>query len=455
MIANSSRSAITEEMRTDRSILWFRRDLRLLDHPALHHAAREGREVVPTFVVDPALTGPSGAARLAFLFRSLRSLDESMGGRLIVRVGDPTIVIPSLALETDASEVVVTRDYAPYGRRRDAAVGELLAAMGVEFVGRGTPYAVPPGRVTKSDGTPYAVFTPFSKAWMSAGWPEPVGSVDVNWFDSASLVSEPIPEDPSLTCALPPVGEEAAHLRWESFLGDGLDDYERCRNDPSKPGTSRLSPYLRWGQIHPRQLLNDLGDAPGHATFRKELAWRDFYADVLFHHPSSARDNLQPKLSSMVLDTDASARQRFDAWATGHTGFPIVDAGMRQMLATGWMHNRVRMIVASFLIKDLHLPWQWGARHFMRHLVDGDLASNQHGWQWTAGTGTDAAPYFRVFNPTSQSERFDPTGAYIRAWVPELAHVGDRDIHAPASPMVDHGVERAEALKRYREATGR
>ena len=194
---------------------------------------------------------------------------------------------------------------------------------------------------------------------------------------------------------------------------------------------------------------------------RVELAWREFYADVLFHHPDSGWTNLQRRMDAMPVDTDADARQRFRRWCDGTTGFPIVDAGMRELLGIGWMHNRVRMIVASFLVKDLHLPWQWGARHFMQHLVDGDLASNSHGWQWTAGTGTDAAPYFRIFNPTTQSEKFDPDGDYIRAWVPELAAVATAQIHAPGSarpdgypvPMVDHGAERQEALARYKSVT--
>jgi deoxyribodipyrimidine photo-lyase len=211
-------------------------------------------------------------------------------------------------------------------------------------------------------------------------------------------------------------------------------------------------------------LLADLGDSKGHTTFRSELVWREFYADVLYHRPESARHNLQVKMDSVPQDTDAAAKRRFDRWASGTTGFPIVDAGMRQLLATGWMHNRVRMITASFLVKDLHLPWQWGARHFLDHLVDGDLASNNLGWQWVAGTGTDAAPYFRIFNPLAQSQRFDPDGRYIRRWLPELQGVADRNIHAPCAssntpplgyvaPMVDHAVEREEALRRYAMVT--
>jgi deoxyribodipyrimidine photo-lyase len=197
--------------------------------------------------------------------------------------------------------------------------------------------------------------------------------------------------------------------------------------------------HLKWGEIHPRTMLADLEGVPGRGaqTYRQELAWREFYADVLFHRPETAWQNLDRKMDHMPVDTDRDARQRFERWCNGRTGFGIVDAGMNQLAATGWMHNRVRMIVASFLVKDLHLPWQWGARWFMQHLIDGDLASNNHGWQWAAGTGTDAAPYFRVFNPTTQQERYDPTGEYVARWVPELA-----------PPMLDHRVERDEALRR-------
>jgi deoxyribodipyrimidine photo-lyase len=435
--------------------MWFRRDLRLSDHPALCHAARDGREVLPVFILDPALIRPSGAPRLAFMYRSLRALDEATGGRLVVRSGDPPDVLAALAAETGADEVVVTRDAGPYGRRRDAAVGERLRGDGVELIGRGSPYAVPPGTVSKDDGTPYAVFTPFFRAWSRIVPPAPAAFPSVNWQPSGGVHSEVIPDDPPLQGELPVAGEDAAHEVWARFREHGVDQYVERRNLPAVAGTSHLSPYLRWGSIHPRQLLADLGDAPGEATFRKEIAWREFYADVLFHQPRTARENLQPKMDRLPSDTDAEARARFDRWATGRTGYPIVDAGIRQMLATGWMHNRVRMIVASFLVKDLHLPWQWGARHFMQHLVDGDLASNQHGWQWTAGTGTDAAPFFRVFNPVSQGQKFDPDGDYVRRWVPELSGRAGPSVHQPTAPMVDHAAERAEALRRYQVVTGR
>ncbi len=232
----------------------------------------------------------------------------------------------------------------------------------------------------------------------------------------------------------------------------GLDAYDRRRDFPALDGTSGLSADLRWGVVHPRQLLAELEPHrhphpghphPGHEAFASELAWRDFYADVLHHRPETAWANLDRRMNSMHVDTDDRARQRFATWAQGRTGFPIVDAGMRQLLATGWMHNRARMITAGFLVKDLHIPWQWGARHFLNHLVDGDLASNNHGWQWAAGTGTDAAPYFRVFNPTAQAHRFDPDEEYARRWIPELGTA------AYPAPMVDHAAERTEALRRF------
>ena len=434
-------------MPTNRSMMWFRRDLRVGDHPALQYAGRGGRDVVPVFVIDPALVQPSGAPRLAFMYRSLRALDDSLGGALVVRHGDPATVIPQLMRETNSSEVVVSRDYGPYGRRRDSAVSDRLAKFDVELIGRGSPYALAPGTVRKGDGTPYAIFTAFYKMWQRVGHGPPLADIALKFHCPQGLPRDPIPDDPAIDCELPEPGERAAHQRWAVFVADGLDHYDIRRDTPAIPATSLMSPYLRWGLVHPRQLLADLGDGPGHAMFAKELAWRDFYADVLFHHPASARENLQHKMDAMHLDTDAAARARFAKWTQGNTGYPIVDAGMRQLLATGWMHNRVRMIVASFLVKDLHLPWQWGARHFMQHLVDGDLASNQHGWQWAAGTGTDAAPYFRVFNPAGQAARLDPDGDYIRRWVPESART--------TVAMVDHVVERAEALRRYQTTIGR
>ncbi len=431
-----------------RSIMWFRRDLRLGDSPALLAAGADGDEVVPVFVVDPSFAH-SGSARLAYLHDAVRALDSSLrattGDGLVVRHGDPVSVIPALAAEVGADVVYVARDYSPYGRRRDAAVKSTLDRADRRLHGLGSPYAVAPGTVTKDDGTPYAVFTPFSKRWRSTGGSAPSDrpADDVRWCGPTHVTSEPLGDRPATDIDHPPVGEDAAHDRWSDFLGDGVDAYDQRRDLPAIDATSRLSPALKWGIVHPRQLLADLdasgAGSKGHTVFSSELAWREFYADVLFHQPQTAWENLNAKMNALPVDTDAAARKRFDRWSAGETGFGIVDAGMRQLAATGWMHNRVRMIVASFLVKDLHLPWQWGARWFMHHLIDGDLASNNHGWQWAAGTGTDAAPYFRVFNPHLQQERYDPDGDYVARWVPD-----------PVEPMVDHAAERDEALRRLK-----
>ena len=427
-------------------IMWFRRDLRLDDNPALLAAAADG-DVVPVFVVDPAFDR-AGAPRRAYLHDALTALDRSIrevgGAGLVIRAGDPETEIPKLADEVDASAVFVSRDYGPYGRTRDGAVGTRLAAADRHLRGVGSPYAVAPGGVRKDDGSPYAVFTPFSKVWRRVGWEHPFDepTTSIRWAGPGTA-SDPLYERPDPGCEIPPVGERAACDRWREFRQGALDRYDEQRDRPALDGTSRLSPALRWGTIHPRQLLADL-DASGageraHNVFSSELAWRDFYADVLFQRPESAWHNLNRKMDPMPVDSDAAARRRFERWCDGTTGFGIVDAGMRQLAATGWMHNRVRMIVASFLVKDLHLPWQWGASWFMQHLIDGDLASNNHGWQWAAGTGTDAAPYFRVFNPTTQQERYDPDGEYVERWVPQ-----------PVPPMLDHAAERNEALARLK-----
>jgi deoxyribodipyrimidine photo-lyase len=451
------------------TVMWFRRDLRLSDNPALVEALGGGGEALPLFVIDPALWGPAGANRRAFLVGCLQALDRSTGGALVIRHGDPAQVVRAIAAETGARRVVVAEDFGPYGRRRDDTVETELAADDRELVRVGSPYAVRPGRVLNQAGDPYKVFTPFSKAWKQMGRPDPARRPsDPAW--ATGVASDELPTVEPSARDLPEAGEEAAREALERFLRSHVEHYADRRNDPGVEGTSRLSPYLKWGCIHPRQILSRLGDTRGEEVFRSELAWREFYADVLFHHPASAHRALQERMSHMAIDDGPETDEAFGAWCDGRTGYPIVDAGMRQLHAEGWMHNRVRMITASFLVKDLHLDWTRGARHFMEHLVDGDLASNQHGWQWVAGTGTDAAPYFRVFNPVSQSKRFDPDGTYLRRWLPELAHLDDGAVHEPwtveatlvgddvpdyPEPIVDHDEERREALARYDEVRRR
>ncbi len=413
--------------------MWFRRDLRVEDHPALE-AASAGGAALPLFVVDPAFARSGGPRRRA-LAGALARLDRSLGGALVIRAGDPVAVVPAVAAEIGAATVFVTKDFGPYGRRRDAAVSSALRAAGRHLQGAGTPYAVEPGTLHSGSGTPYRVFTPYARAWRTNGFAAPRPAPVADWIGAESDPHE-LAFDDSRSMDW--------EQRWATFTTDALAEYPTLRNLPSADGTSRLSPQLRFGVVHPRQLLASLDlTEPAHRAFADELAWRDFYADVLLRDPESAWRNLDRRFDALPVDTDTAARDRFERWASGATGFPIVDAGMRQLAALGWMHNRVRMITASFLVKDLHLPWQWGARHFMAHLADGDLASNNHGWQWAAGCGTDAAPFFRIFNPTTQFERFDPDQQYVTRWLPEWATA-----QYPA-PIVDHAVERAEALARY------
>lgn len=449
------------------TVIWFRRDLRVNDHPALLAAVQgaDGSDVLPLFVLDPALWEPSGPVRRAWLARSLTALDAALDGALVVRHGDPVDVVPAVAAEAGASAVHVTADTGPYGRRRDAAVAARLREASGRLVPTGTPYAVGPGSVVNGSGEPYKVFTPFSRAWVRHGWPAPASApVGARW--SRRVAGEPHPVAPEIDgLSLPPAGEHAAAERWTEFLGGSVDQYDQTRDLPARrDGTSAMSAHLKYGEIHPRTMLADLADrgSSGGDTYRTELCWREFYADVLWHRPDTAREYLRAEFARMRYDDPGPA---FEAWAEGRTGFPLVDAGMRQLRSEGWMHNRVRMVTASFLVKDLHVEWQHGARHFLRWLRDGDLASNNHGWQWVAGSGTDAAPYFRIFNPVTQGERFDPDGEYVRRYVQELAHLPGKQAHQPwkydggydegyPQRIVDHDVERKEALLRYGEVSG-
>ncbi|WP_413454281.1 deoxyribodipyrimidine photo-lyase [Georgenia phoenicis] len=355
----------------------------------------------------------------------------------------------------------VSRETTPYGRRRDRRVERALG--GTPLVATGTPYAVGPGLVLKADSEPFRVFSPFSRPWQEHGWSAPAPlPAGLRWHRGAESV--PLPGSP--TARSMSSGEASAQARWEEFLEEDLEGYGERRDRPDLNVTSQLSVHLKYGTIHPRTMLADLAAHPAGRTegaqrFVTELCWREFYADLLWHHPDPAWADLRDGLRGMAYDDPSSEHVR--AWEEGRTGFPFVDAGMRQLLTEGWMHNRVRMVVASFLVKDLHVWWPHGARYFLRHLRDGDVASNNHGWQWVAGTGTDPAPYFRVFNPMSQGERFDPDGDYVRRYVPELAHIPGAAVHQPwrvpdglahgyPERIVDHAAERAEALRRYEEA---
>jgi deoxyribodipyrimidine photo-lyase len=450
------------------AVFWFTRDLRLQDNEGLNAAVVAGSgKVAGVYVVDALEYADLEGIRQHSLTEGLRALSESMGDRLNVFEADGTQgtadKLAFAAVTVGAGKVFAMRLFDPAGKKLQNAVGHALLERGIELHLVGTAYAVAPGTVRKPDGTPYKVYTPFSKAWHLTAWPAPFVLPAVAWVWIAEGIGVPKP-----TKAAPfavKAGEAYARRTWERFKRRALDNYDELRNRADLSGTSHLSHALAFGEIHPRTLLAQLGEGSGHAIYRKELAWREFYADVLWHNQHTVTEYYEPRFAKMRYDSGALAEERLEAWKQGKTGYPMVDAGMRQLLATGWMHNRVRMIVASFLVKDLHLEWQQGAAWFEANLSDFDVASNVHGWQWTAGCGTDASPYYRIFNPVLQGLKFDPDGEYVRKYVPELAHLDGKDVHTPwevlggyaagyPARIVDHDVERNESLARLEEIKG-
>ena len=466
------------------AVMWFRRDLRLQDNPALWraHEVSGGDGVVGLFVLDAEYLAPSGFARAEFLAGCLEELRRSTQDALVLRRGDPSVVVLQMAREIGATEVVIAQECGPTGRARDDKVREVLEAHGITLRVVSSPYVVDPGTLRSAKGEPIKVFSAFRRRWdeVTPSLVRPAPGVrwlraqsDAQPSDVVAMAGarrparfEGLPDRP--TAAPPTPGEAAAHEQLERFVAGHVDEYQDQRDVFAAEGTSRLSASLHFGCLHPRTVLGAAnGAGGGRRTFISEICWREFYADVLFHNPRSVREALQPSMAHLRWDEGSEAEERFRAWALGRTGIPLVDASMRQLLTEGWMHNRARMVAASFLVKHLHLDWRWGARWFMWRLVDGDLASNQHGWQWTAGTGTDAAPFHRIFSPVAQAERFDPNGAFIHRYVPELAGVEAPRVFQPGGgitlfdssgyppPIVDLKAERLEALRRVAEAKER
>ncbi len=448
---------------------WFRRDLRLTDNTALHHAARNAEQVIPVYVLSDwkeshDWTGPN---RQQFLCGNLESLAknlESLGSRLIIRTCRADAEIERLILETEASAVYFNRDYDPYGREMEAKVREVCKRLGIECHGYQDSVLHEPDAVLTLNAQPYRVFTPYSKNWLNLPKTPPLGRVtSLGAKANEKVTSLPVPtlahwQLPACTAQIPLAGERAARERMKHFLDSGiLHRYGQQRNIPAGQTTSLLSQDLRFGLISIRELYARCvaGDqTESGATYIKELAWREFYFSILWFYPNVFAEEFNPDWRGMPWPGSESSFQR---WATGTTGFPIVDAGMRQLLHTGLMHNRLRMITAMFLTKDLHCHWRLGEAFFMQNLVDGENASNNGGWQWSAGTGADAAPYFRIQNPWLQSVRFDPDGLYIKKWIPELKDVSANLLHEPPKPglrlasgyelpMVDHHTERDRCL---------
>lgn len=447
-------------------VFWFRRDLRLHDNIALNNAIAGAiddgdKKVCGLYAINPDEFYSLSGIRQWSLHASLDALGASMDRKLVMRHGDIAESVVDVAMAAGSKTVHATRAFDPAGIAEQNAVGLALKAKGIFLQLDDSYYAVAPGSVQKPDGGPYRVYTPFFNNWFKFGWSAPVALAEgFEWFEPIECMGKPIPnqESPIQVKA----GEQFALRTFARFKQRALINYDELRNRADLSGTSHLSHALAFGEIHPRTILADLADTPGHNVFRKEIAWREFYADVLWHNPHTVDDYYEPRFKAMRYDTGKQAAQKLQAWKDGKTGFPMVDAGMRQLLATGWMHNRVRMIVASFLVKDLHLEWQEGAKWFEQNLSDFDPASNSHGWQWTAGCGTDASPYYRVFNPVLQGYKFDPDGNYVRKYVPELSHIEGKAVHEPwllvdgfaagyPAPIVEHSVERDESLRRLEE----
>jgi len=440
---------------------WFRRDLRLSDNTALRAAISEADRVIPIFIFDPAiLSGPdTGAGQVAFMLECLESLQkniEAAGGQLSFRHGEVMEEMRQLLRETGAHALYFNRDCEPYAQQRDTAVEKLAASLGVEAHSYKDAVLHEPHEILKADGNPYGMFTPYSRTWQMQNKPAVQPAVKFS--------QPPHPKEPksiplptlkqlgfSLEIPIPPAGERAGRQRLKEFVGGGLRQYAQMRDFPAHDATSRLSLHLRFGTLSPRTVLAAAEHAAKeHPAARKEvdvfineLIWRDFYQQILWHFPHVADSCFKPEYNDLKWENN---EKLFAAWCQGRTGFPIVDAGMRQLNSTGWMHNRVRMIVAMFLTKDLLISWQWGERYFMQKLIDGDLAANNGGWQWSASTGTDAQPYFRIFNPMKQAEKFDPEGDYIRQYVAEA------DTLAYPAPIVDHAVQRVKAVALFKKS---
>lgn len=463
------------------TLLWFRQDLRLRDNPALAAAVARGG-VVPVFILDDGdKNWPPGAASLWWLHHSLTALRKDLGGLSLYR-GDPRSILPKLVAEAKATAVVWNRCYEPHAVKRDTAVKERLKKDGIEAESFNGSLMFEPWEVKTCSEGPYKVFTPYWRSVQTRDVTPPINkprSIDVHRLASSEKLDDwkLLPVKPNWAKGFAEhwtPGEQGALDRFRHFLDEDLATYGEMRDRPDKPSTSRLSPHLHFGEISPRQIyarlqadLDSKTTRSGAAKFLSEVGWREFAHHILYHFPKLPDDNWRETFDAYPWRT---SKADLKAWQRGLTGYPMVDAGMRELWHTGFMHNRVRMIAASFLIKHLRLHWRLGQAWFWDTLVDADLANNAFGWQWVAGSGADASPYFRIFNPMAQGEKFDPNGDYVRRWCPELSKLPDKFIHAPfkadaetlkaagvtlgkdyPKPIVDHEAARKAALEGYKK----
>jgi deoxyribodipyrimidine photo-lyase len=431
------------------SIFWFRRDLRLKDNAGLYHALKSGFPVLPLFIFDTLILEKlqdDDDARVTFIHNAISTLDQELqkyGSALIVKHGTPEAAWTELLDEFDIKAVFTNHDFEPYAITRDEAVAEILKTKGVALRTSKDHVIFEKNEVLKQDGKPYTVFTPYKRKWLEKLIPDfhlkayPTEKYFDKFLQTSSFV---IPD-------LEQLGFRRSYLTFpDKEYRDVIEEYSNTRDLPALDGTSRIGIHLRFGTIS----IRDVGYEAFHAkerTWLSELIWRDFYAMILWHFPYSAKSSFRMEFDNIPW---LNREEDFKAWCDGNTGYPIVDAGMRQLNSTGWMHNRVRMIVASFLCKHLLIDWRWGEAYFARKLIDYDMASNVGGWQWAAGTGNDAAPYFRVFSPELQTKKFDPKLEYVKKWVPEFS-----DPFKYAQPIVDHKFARERALSVYKEGLGK
>lgn len=423
-------------------IVWFRSDLRLSDHPALYKAAAEG-PVLPVFIYDDTAPWAPGAASRWWLHHSLTALNRQLDGALLIRKGDPAKIIPALAQAHNARAVYFNRAHEPAARQTEEALISALKAQNSTGMSFASALLHEPPRLLKSDGTPYRVFTPYYKAALQRDVPPPRPAPEnlslfrtADTSDALDLLPTTIRWDKKLEPHWT-VGEQGAHAALDEFL-DKVSDYERLRDFPARDVTSRLAAPLHFGEISPRTIWHSAGERA--APYLRQLIWRDFAAYTLYYEPDMPHQPLHKSFNAFPWHEDT---EKFALWKKGRTGYPLVDAGIRELWETGTMHNRVRMVTASFLVKHLLIPWQEGQGWFWDTLVDADLANNSFGWQWVTGCGADAAPYFRIFNPHTQAEKFDPDLSYIKKWVPEYG------TSAYSDPITDHKAARERALAAY------